>query len=160
MIDYDALREALRDECYGCIDLEAEELTQLKTLLDKALSVEEIPAYCVRTACKIGYLRLCKRPHLQAVLSCLAGFSTACQSVDFVNILSELITNDKLALLYVNPAFWPRQPLFSRQPVCKPLRAWAQGYLLESRSVLYSHGLPPYPPGNCRVPHGWLSAVR
>ena len=45
MIDYDALREALRDECYGCIDLEAEELTQLKTLLDKALSVEVIPRF-------------------------------------------------------------------------------------------------------------------
>lgn len=64
-----ALRERALDvpgQMHGCIDLEAEELTQLKTLLDKALSVEEIPASCVRTACKIGYLRLfryCKRAY-------------------------------------------------------------------------------------------------
>ena len=34
----------------------------------------EISASCVRTACKFGYLHSGKRPHLQAVLPCLAGF--------------------------------------------------------------------------------------
>ena len=64
-----------------------------KRLLLKGMTAKaaEIPACCVRTACKFGYLRLCKRPHLQAVLPCLAGFSTACQSVDFVNILRDAI---------------------------------------------------------------------
>ena len=47
----------------------------------------KISAYCVNAGCKIGYIRLCMRPHLQPVFPCLAAFLSVCQDVSFVNIL-------------------------------------------------------------------------
>ena len=44
----------------------------------------------VNAGCKIGYIRLCMRPHLQPVFPCLAVFHRVWQSVAFVNILSFL----------------------------------------------------------------------
>ena len=59
----------------------------------KSLGIEnrgevEISACFVNAGCKIGYIRLCMRPHLQPAFPCLAGFFSVWQSVDFVNILT------------------------------------------------------------------------
>ena len=51
----------------------------------------EISAYFVNAGCKIGYIRLSMRPHLQPAFPCLAGFFSVWQSVDFVNILRSAI---------------------------------------------------------------------
>ncbi|MDO4371140.1 MAG: hypothetical protein Q4D43_07445, partial [Clostridia bacterium] len=46
----------------------------------------EIPAYCVNTGCKIGYIRRSMRPHLQPVFPCLAVFLSVGPGIVFVNI--------------------------------------------------------------------------
>ena len=63
----------------------ADKARKRRNLLRK--DMVEISASCVRTAGPFGYLRLCKRPHWQAVLPCLAGFLNGLQSVDLVNTL-------------------------------------------------------------------------
>ncbi len=68
----------------------------------------EISAYCVNTSCKIGYIRLCMRPLLQAALPCLADYFSVCQDVDFVNILK-----GKIALLRPNLNFFIARNYFS-----------------------------------------------
>ena len=62
-------------------DQTADKARKHRNLL-KGRMIDVISAYCVRTDCKFGYLRLCKRPHLQTVLPCLAGFSSACQDLN------------------------------------------------------------------------------
>ncbi|MDO4370309.1 MAG: hypothetical protein Q4D43_03225, partial [Clostridia bacterium] len=48
----------------------------------------KISACFVNAGCKIGYIRLCMRPHLQPVFPCLAALLRVWQDVDFVNILN------------------------------------------------------------------------